>query len=228
MTRDDLITRFKDGGYLKEATILGQLGADAKKVVGTVMDGVLPEFSRDCPRIVALPGTWAGTAIALEGRIPGTAVTVEAPTGTQPRTYLPPAQIDVDDITGELMLFSVATGTVYRVLYAALHTIPADSANTGTVTIPADKLDAFLWLVTSHIARRISIAHGATARPDIAADSVNYLSKSAEYERIAKAAYATYRTALGLPEKPTPRGFAIAVPMGASSRGPVTMFGGEA
>lgn len=228
MTRAELITRFTDGGYMSAATILTHLGRDASKVAGVVMDGVLPEFSRDCPRIVSLPGSWDGTAVALPGRIPSTSVTVEAPTGTQPRTYLSPVSLDIDDTDATLALIGVPHGTAYRVLYAALHTIPADGAE-GTVTIPDEKVDPFLWLATSHIARRISVAHGATARPDIAADSVNYLSKSAEYERIAKAAYATYRTALGLPDKPAPRAFAVAVPMdGARRTLPATLFGGGA
>lgn len=226
MTKEALKTLWTDGRYIPASSILALPGApDPGGLFDTVIPGALAEFSADSPRTITHETVvWSGTPLELDGWIPGTSViaSVESPLGNRPRTYIGASSYDVDDITGALDLYGLDAGASICVRYTGTHAIPA----TGETTLSEAEAAAFLYLVTAHIAQRISVSHGDTQRTDLAAESVNQQTKSGEYKRIADACYATYRRMMGLPEKrttPAPAGVVVAMD-GDADR----IFGAEA
>lgn len=210
MTRADLITRIRTGGYLQTPTLarITESGAGSPDVaIGSVIDDAVLEFSRDVPRICTATGTDTGADITLEGWTPFSSVTgVERPAG-----QTPPARengYSVDRFTGTLRFTSARIGETYIVRYTALHDVSDASAS---ISIADAHLGAFQWLCVAHICTRLAISHGETMSPSMHATNTNFLSKSGEYSRLAKAAMERYRTMMGLPKEPVLMGAGFAV-----------------
>lgn len=202
MTRAELITAFQSSSEVPASTLkLRFPDAAEDEVVGTACDAALPEFSRDRPRKVSADKTWEGALLALEGWIPSSHVLqVEYPKGAIPPTRLARWRFGCTD-QGELYLPDLVTGTEVRVTYTATHVLPAEDA----ISIDAADLPAFFKLVASILLARIAVVHGESQAPDIAADVVSYQTKSGEYTRLAREAYAVYCRMVGRDEKRTGR-----------------------
>ena len=198
MTRAELITAFHASSEVPASTLkLRFSGAAEDEVVGAACDTALPEFSRDRPRKVSADKTWEGTLLALEGWMPSSHVLqVEYPKGEIPPTRLARWRYGCTD-QGELYLPDLATGAEVRVTYTATHVLPAE----GDISIDTADLPAFFKLVASSLLARIAVVHGESQAPEIAADAVAYQTKSGEYTRLAKDAYAVYCRMVGRDEK---------------------------
>lgn len=211
MTRDELITAFKASSEVPTSTLKLRFPEGEDSAIGAAFDAALPEFSRDRPRRVSVDKTWAGALLPLEGWMPSSLVLlVEYPKGGIPPARLARYRYGCTD-QGELYLPDLGAGAELRVTYTATHALPTE----GNITIDTADLPSFFKLVASILLARISVVHGESQAPDIAADAVAYQTKSGEYARLARDAYAVYCRMVGRDEKRTGRpalGFATMTP----------------
>lgn len=192
--------------HLSELVAAG-MGGDPTAAALKMLEAALLEFSRVRPYVITTAAAaWAGTAVTLTSWYGMSELRhIECPTGAHPKTLLLPEQYDLDTESGALYLIGVDTGTLYSVRYTALHQIPAMPTGDGTatpITIPDAMHAAYYKLAAAHVFDRLAARYAETTGASFTADSVSYQTKSGEYSRLAKAARAAFRTALGVAEEP--------------------------
>lgn len=197
MTRAELVQAFKASALVHSDTVQTHLGNDLQ-VIDATMTEVLAEFSRDVRRVKVHTFTWDGVSESLplwyEDSV---SISLEAPTGLHPRSYVDPSYIEIDQLTGALYLTLTSTGTDCEARYSIMHELPS----TGEVTIPEPRRKAFFYLVAAALCEKIASKHAESNRGNIA-DVVDYQTKSREYLGMAKAFRAQYRQIVGTPAEP--------------------------
>ena len=212
MNRKDFGAAFEQSGEVTTAHIAelvaSGIGGAPDMAALKMLDAALLEFSRVRPYIVTTTAAaWTGTAVSLASWYDLSELRhVECPIDTHPRSVLLPEQYELDADAKTLYLIGVDTGTEFRVRYTALHVIPAmpegDAAETP-ITIPTALHSAYFKLAAAHVFDRLAARYADTTGSSFTADSVSYQTKSGEYSRLAKAARAAFRSALGASEEPT-------------------------
>ena len=124
-------------------------------------------------------------------------VSVEYPVGTQQPEMVPMEDLTLYRSPTALMLrflrFSPAIGQTARLIYTTQHVV-----NAGSATIPTSDEDAVSALAASYACEALANSYAQTQDPTIAADSVDYKSKAAEYTARAKRYMAIFTNSLGI------------------------------
>jgi len=107
--------------------------------------------------------------------------------------YRSPTTLNLNFLT-----FSPATGKTVRLSFTALHTVTATAS-----TVPASDEEAVSALAASIGCQALATHYAQTQDPSLAADTVNYQSKSSEYSALAKRLQAMFNEFLGLKEGDT-------------------------
>jgi len=118
---------------------------------------------------------------------------------------------------GRWQIYQAPAGPVLRLLD---ETPEADEMVRVTITVPRTEatvaqgdLDAVASLAASYCCETLANLFAQTADPTIAADAVNYRSKSGEFSRRAKRLSELYHQHLGIdPEGPAPAAAVVACP----------------
>lgn len=176
------------------------------------------KYSEDRPRLVcsdipgedgpdiALPADWAAGLSSISA--------IEYPIGTVPESLLDSRDWRFyrtpTDTFIRFAAVSPASSAEVRLLYNALHT---------ELTIPASDLDAVADLAAAKCFLQLAAAFGQTGDPTIAADSVNYRTKTGEFTALAKKSESLYKNHLGIKEGDT-TGAAMATAPPPDSRRP--------
>lgn len=146
---------------------------------------------------IDLPADWAPGLSAITA--------IEYPIGAIPETVIDPR---------DWRFYKTPTDTFIR--FAAI--TPASSAEVrlqyttlqSEATIPVNDLDAVANLAASYCCRQLAAAFAQTSDPTIAADSVNYRTKSGEFTALAKQLEGLFNRHLGIKDNDT-TGAAMAV-----------------
>lgn len=198
MKTTELITAFQASRIVEPTIISTHLG-DVTQVVTAALGDVLPEFSRDVPRVKPQEFTASDAWVELAGWYEESSlISIEGPTGEHPRVYIPRTQIEVDRLTGKIRLYGVATGTACEARFTIMHEAP----NTGECSIPVTRKSALFYLLAAALCERIAVKHAETHRANTI-DVVDYTSKSREFTALAKNFRTQYRQLVGAPAEPT-------------------------
>jgi hypothetical protein len=213
VTRDKLIAQYTTAGHIAFAEIerLAQKSAetDPAKFVGSVMDAVLPEFSRDVPRRYQQTIEAASSPSNLEKWGEDSELqSCEYPTGQYPREMISLSGVYVDDegATPTVYVTTVPVGANYVLTYTAVHELPA----TGDITVPASKYEAFFLLTSARLADMLAADYAPAIQPGYG-ESVSYRTQSGEWRAMAKAFRTRYREVVGVPEGPRVRAAEVSV-----------------
>lgn len=148
---------------------------------------VTDDIAGDGTNQVILPSGWSPEFSHV--------ISVEYPVGDFPPTLLDADDFLVVDRAGTMTLsFTLAADESVRVIYTMLRT--ADD-------IPDIDLHAFCALTASHALEMLANAYAQTGDSTIAADVVNYRSKSGEFAARAKRYVQMYKDHMGLKDDDT-------------------------
>lgn len=198
MKTSELVTAFQASRIIDPSIISTHLG-DASQTISAALGDVLPEFSRDVPRVKPQDFTASDAWVELAGWYEDSfLISIEGPTGEHPRAYIPRTQIDVDRLTGKIRLYGVTTGIACEARFTIMHETP----NTGECSIPVARKSALFYLLAATLCERIAVKHAETHRANTI-DVVDYTSKSREFAALAKNFRTQYRQLVGAPAEPT-------------------------
>lgn len=152
------------------------------------------------------------------------ALSVEYPQGEQSPVFLQRKDWTIYAAGTSAQMFRFltlipASGKTARLIYTRRHTISETASET---TIYGNDLAAFIKLVAAEACHELARRFAQTSAPTIAADAIDYESKSAEYTRLAKDLMRQYMNQLGMKEGDTagPAGATLDLDFGLSqSRG---------
>lgn len=186
--------------------------ASTRRISTTERDAFIAEavarYSRDKPRLVvadvaggasfnlSLPSSPADAAWEKGFSSMQSVEYPYASTNQTPRLLDRRSWTILDTPSGQVLRFLTNTpqsGETVRLTYTVRHTLSA-SLN----TIPDAHADAVTSLAASFYAKALAAIFAASREPSLAADSVDYRSKAAEYTRLADKLEADYKEALGV------------------------------
>jgi hypothetical protein len=138
----------------------------------------------------ALPSRWTDQFSSIQA--------IEFPTGKIPESYL-----DAD----EFYLYNTPSGTLIRLAYETPSDVQAFRVTytilRTTSTIPDGDVAAFCYLAASLCLESLANMFAQTSDPTIAADSVNYRTKSYEFTKRAKQLRDIYKEHMGIKDDDT-------------------------
>jgi hypothetical protein len=214
MTRAELIEAYKQAGHISSKEILrlskdGGAGTAEDQIIERSMDAVLPEFSRHVPRKIVAALTNDGTAMALDSwGVDSNIVSIEYPTDQLPKDFISLRNVYVDDEAGTIFFTTISNGESVNVTYTGMHDV-TDVAE--TISIPSERVEAFLYLVSKRLADVIAASYASALQPG-GGESVNYRTQSDQWRSMAKEFGIRYRELIGVPDKPQTAAAEFSVP----------------
>jgi hypothetical protein len=196
-----------------EELVAGHLQDGAEKlaaveVVKAIEEAIAGRYSKDRPRkqVTDLTGdgaTYEWSLAGVSGWQEGFSrvIEIEYPEGERSPVYLEGGEwLLYAAPAGRFLRFAMAlsTGKKARVRFTAAHAVDAS-------TVPDADFYAVGALAASLAARRLAALHAQTGDSSIAADTVNYRTKSQEYMALARQLEKQYENLLGTdPERSAP------------------------
>jgi hypothetical protein len=212
MTVEALIADYLSSGQIA-STELDRLASksaqtDSAALLRSVFSAVLPEFSRDVPRLVRQSITAASTATALTSWTPDSQVQLcEYPVGQLPKSTVELRNVYIDeDVTpAKVYAATVPVGSVYALVYTSTHSLggSGDEGN-ADVTIPDARREAFFTLASARLCEMLAAAYAPSVQPGFG-EGVNFRTQSDSWRGLARDLRKRYRELVGASETPRVR-----------------------